>query len=231
MCHVSRPCRKCILSERKQLRGVAQSRRWRGFASRFTTGAVSSRDQFARIRPKSTISSEVRGRYEPEVRSAELRVCERVSRALWTRGVALRGLWTPQDEARDSEERSLHFKLKGNSKYRPLTQSDELSVTSFPRRSLRLLSLIEFRASRPRSTPFLFYPFANFLPFPSLCQYDFFCPLLGVFKLFKLRLFSMFGWVPLSKEATRITSLWKFYATLKRDQPLVLKRFSFSWII
>lgn len=38
---------------------------------------------------------------------------------------------------------SLYFKLKGNSKYRPLAQSDELSVTSFPRpRSVFVLNRV-----------------------------------------------------------------------------------------
>jgi len=162
-CHVSRPIPK-MHSQRAQTaaRGGTISEGGASASSpSFTTRPVSPRDQFARIRPKSTISSG-RGRTGGSVGWIEgLRGSARVSRALWGERGCFERAAILRDTRRGTAGGSLRFKLKGNSKYRPLVQSDGLAVASFPRPCLRLLSLIEFRALRPRSTPLVIYPFAS----------------------------------------------------------------------
>lgn len=92
--------RKCILSEGRQLRGVAISG-----AARENPGGLRRRlflwETNSRIRPTSTISGEASGGTEAsKVRSDESRAQE--SWMLWKRGVALRGLRVPRQGSRDS---------------------------------------------------------------------------------------------------------------------------------
>jgi len=97
ICHVSRPFSlKCILSEGRQLREAIS-----GGARE--TPEVYDADCFSErsIREFDHVDDKRRGKWrDRSVRSDESRVQE--SRALWKRGLALRGLRVPRQGSRDS---------------------------------------------------------------------------------------------------------------------------------
>lgn len=99
-CRISRPfSRKCILSEGRQLRGVAISSGARENPEVYDADCFSESN--SRIRPTSTISDEAsEGTEASKVRSDESRAQE--SWALWKRGVALRGSRILRQGSRDS---------------------------------------------------------------------------------------------------------------------------------
>jgi len=137
MPHIALFSRKCILSEGRQLRGVAISG---GASPEGLRRRLFFWETNSRIRPTSMISSEASGGTgASKVRSDESRAQESRGRferegLLWE-GCELHG--------KAAGTASLYFKLKGNSKYRPLAQSDELSITSFPRpRSIFVLNRV-----------------------------------------------------------------------------------------
>ena len=208
---------------------------WQSRAARERTPKVydadcfSPKDQFA----NSTNVDDKRrgfgvGTEASKVRSDESRAQE--SWALWKRGVALRGSRILRQGSTGTA--SLYLKLKGNSKYRPLAQSDELSITSFPLpRPIVVLNRV-LRSS------FAVVSFA----LSSRCdlflsrKYCLFSLLLKIFKLFKLKLFSIFTWVVLKESFNaRVSSaalLWKFYAILssrsEHNRSTILALFSWT---
>lgn len=88
-------------------------------------------------------------------------------------------------------EGSLYFKLKGNSKYRPLSQS--------PRASRSFSQFPVLHSLSAAFVPFYLFPASQAYTLPSSTTNPLPHLLVGVFKLFKLKLFSISKRV-LSKE-------------------------------